>query len=223
LKHSGGHSAQGVFGLAIAYEQLGLTDVATAEYKEYARLDPFSYVAWAGIARTDFEQAHYQDAIDSSKPALALHPDDPVTREYVCASQASLGRITEAKATLDFLSQPGIPKPIAFHCQFFIMLHSRGAKAAIAFVNAGLAGGPKDTGGPGDVGFMLSHAPGAFDQAMDSYEKAFNPSDWGFNFYPGQSPPPAFFQNSRWIALTKRPEYVKWTAARERARSELTN
>ena len=70
---------------------------------------------------------------------------------------------------------------------------------------------------------MLSHVPGAYDEAAGWYEKAFNPDGWAFNFYPGQSPPPAFFQTPRWIAITQRPEYKAWQAARERARRVLVD
>ena len=68
---------------------------------------------------------------------------------------------------------------------------------------------------------MLSHVPQTFDESASWYEKAFNTTYWGFNFYPGMSPPPAFFQNARWIALTQRPEYQSWQAAREHTRREL--
>jgi hypothetical protein len=85
-----------------------------------------------------------------------------------------------------------------------------------------LAHDPSDAGPPGDVGFMLSHTD-AIDQAMDWYDKAFNARIWAFGFYPGKTAPQAFLDNPRWIALTQRPEYQAWLAARERARRELVD
>ncbi len=221
LKNSNAHSALAAHALAVIYENFGLTGAATREFQKETQLDPFSYPAWAGVVRTYFEQARYQDAINTSAQALALHPDDPVVREYDCVSLASLNRIPEAKKILATLSEPGVPKFMSFHCNFFITLHSRGAEAAIAWVHSGIANDLQSTGGPGDIGFMLSHAPGAFDTAVGWYDKSMDQNDFGFNFYPGQSPPPEFFKNPRWIAFTQRPEYRKWEAARERARALL--
>src|SRR6202012_2978973 len=110
----------------------------------------------------------------------------------------------QAQRVLDALSKPGIPVPLQTHCKFFIILHSAGPKAAVAFVDAVLAHDPDDAGPPGDVGFMLSHTP-ATDQAMDWYEKAFSDKRWVFGFYPGKTVPQAFLDNPRWIALTQRP------------------
>jgi TolB-like protein len=221
LKRTAEHTAVGAQGLASAYNELDLLDAAGAKYREWAKIDPFSYVAWAGIARTYFAQARYADVIAASDEALAIHPGDPVTSEYKCVSLASLKRIPEAEAILPTLAQSGIPAQLAFHCEFFMLLNTQGQKAAIAFIHDGLAHGA-NTGGPGDTGFMLSHADGAFDEAASWYEKSFAArDDWGFNFYPGASPPPAFFQNPRWIALTRQAEYQRFEAARDRARREL--
>jgi len=225
LKRTSASTAVGAEGLAQAYHAMNLLNQAMIEYRQWAKLDPFSYPVWAHIAGTYFAQARYADVIGASKEALAIHPGDPVTSEYKCVALASLERVAEAKDVLATLSQPGIPPPLSAHCTFFILLHSKGEAAAAAFVHKRLAAkeGLQSLGGGGDVGFMLSHVPQSFDEAVSWYEKAFNPGSWGFDFYPGQSPPAAFFKNPRWIALTKRPEYLRWVAARERARNELTN
>jgi len=225
LQRAGKNNAIGADGVANAYSVMDLWDQALVQYRQSVKLDPFSFPAWAHIAQTYFAQARYAEVIKASDEALAIHPGDPVTSQYKCVALSYLGRVAEARNILTTLSQPGIPRPLSAHCNFFILLYSEGARVAIAFVHKRLAAkdGLQSLGGPGDVGFMLSHVPQTFDESASWYEKAFNPNDWGFNFYPGQSPPLAFFQNPRWIALTKRPEYVKWTVARERARSELVN
>lgn len=221
LKHASSHTAIGAEGLGEAFSRMNLLDAAGAEFRQWAKLDPFSYYAWEAVTRTYFAQARYADAIAASAQALAMHPGDPVTLEYNCVSLASLKRVDAARTILASLSLPGIPQPLAVHCKFFILLNSEGPDAARRFVHKMLANGPDPLGGPGDVGFMLSHVPGAYDEAASWYEKAFNPDGWAFNFYPGQSPPAAFFQTPRWIAITQRPEYKAWQAAREQARRVL--
>jgi adenylate cyclase len=216
-------TAVGAQGLALSYSVMDMRDQALVKYRQWAKLDPFSYPAWAKVAETYFAEARYAEAVAASDEALKIHPGDPVTSEYKCVSLATMGRIQEANVILTALSQPGIPPNLLAHCTFFVLLHSKGEAAAVAFVHKGLAApnGLRLLGGPGDVGFMLSHAPQAFDESVSWYEKSFHPGGWGFSFYPGQSPPSAYFANPRWIALTKRPEYVKWSAARARAQTEL--
>jgi adenylate cyclase len=222
LKRTAAHTAIGARGLGKAYFDFNLLGPSLASLQEGARRDPFSASAWEGIANNLFAQGRYQDAIAAIDQALQLHPGDPVTLEYKCVSLAVLNRIDEAKDILSQLSQPGTPAPLTFHCKFFITLHSDGAKAAVALVDDGLTRDGRNLGTIGDVGFMLSHA-GAFDQAMDWYEKAFSPHNWTFGFYPGATTPPAFFQNRRWIALTRRPDYQRWLAARARAIQVLSD
>lgn len=224
LKRTNAHTAIGAQGIATALSNMNLLDAAGEEYRQWARLDPFSYNAWESITRNYFAQARYADVLPVSAQALAIHPGDPVTLEYKCVSLASLKRVDEAKTILRALLAPGTPRPLRSHCEFFVLLNSEGPAAASRYIHENLAhGGPDSLGGPGDVGFMLSHVPGAYDEAAGWYEKAFSPEDWGYNFYPGQSPPPAFFQTPRWIAITQRPEYKAWQAARERARQVLVD
>jgi TolB-like protein len=221
LKRTAAHTAIGAEGLSDAFAAFALWDDAAVYTREWARLDPFSYDAWAAVTNNYFAEAHYEDAIAAAKEALALHPDDPVSQQYQCVSFASLNRIAEANTVLEALSKPGIPVPLHTHCKFFITLHGAGPKAAISFVDDVLAHNPADAGGPGDVGFMLSHT-GAVDQAMDWYERAFSPAHWVFGFYPGKTAPQSFLDSPRWIALTQRPEFQRWLAARERAKAELS-
>lgn len=209
---------QGLFTASFAFNLPEVTDYA----REWARLDPFSYAAWAHLTNGYFADARFEDTITAANEALALHPDDPVSKEYKCVSLASLNRIAEAKAVLDALSKPGVPMNLQTHCKFFITLHSAGSKAAVTFVDGVLARNPADAGDAADVGFMLSHTAGV-DQAMDWYERGFTPQYWGFGFYPGKTVPQTFLDNPRWIALTRRPEYQRWLAARERAKSELSD
>ncbi len=216
LKRSAAHTAVGAEGLGRAYFNFNLLGPSLASYQEGVRLDPFSAPAWESIANNLFAQGRYQDVIAASDKALQLHPGDPVTLEYRCVSLANLNRIGEAKEVLSQLLQPGTPPFMGVHCKFFVTLHSDGAKAAIAFVDDVLAHDRKTIGFVGDAGFMLSHA-GAFDQAMDWYEKSFSRQAWVFGFYPGVTTPPAFFKNPRWIALTQRPDYQRWLTARARA------
>jgi TolB-like protein len=216
LKRHSEHTAVGAEGLAEIYEDLYLNEQALAAYKEWAKLDPFSVDAWQGTARVNFALARYKDAIAANDQALALHPDDPVTREYKCVSLASLNKIDAAKEVLSEISRPGVPAPLASHCRFFITLHSQGAAPAVALVNNALAHDKDSLGPPGDVGFMLSHA-GADDEAMDWYQKTYDAGGFLSGFYPGESTPAAFFQNPRWIAFTKQPGYQKREAARVRA------
>lgn len=215
LKRNSEHTAVGDQGLAFVYDTFGITDKALVYYREWTRLDPFSNVAWQGVARTYFVQARYADALSASNEALALHPDDPVPKEYKCVSLAYLKRFDEAKAVLEQLSAAGVPPRLATHCRFFLTLKSSGSRDAIAFVNNVLEHDPADAGATGDVGFMLSHTT-AFDQAMDWYEKSFANKEFGYGFYPGASAPAAFLKYPRWIALTQRPEYQRWMAARAR-------
>jgi TolB-like protein len=220
LKRTSQHTAVGAEALADVYDTFDLQDAALAKYREWTKLDPFSYPAWAGVSRTYFEQARYADVIAASDEALAIHPGDPVTSEYKCVALASLGQTAEAQLILNALAQPGTPQPLQVHCKFFILLHSGQEKTAVDFINAKIAAdGPAAVGGSGDAGFMLSHAPSAFDEAVSWYEKIQN-EIYG-SFYPGASPPTAFFQNKRWIALTKRPGFQKWETARERAQQQL--
>jgi TolB-like protein len=221
LKRTASRTAIGAQGLANASFYFNLLE-AVGYAREWARLDPFSYAAWGSVTNAYFADARFEDAIAAANEALALHPDDPVTKQYQCVSLASLNRIREAKAVLGALSKSGIPVPLQTHCKFFILLHSAGPKAAIAFVDNVLSRDPADAGGPGDVGFMLSHTA-ALDQAMDWYERALTPEHWVFEFYPGKTAPQTFLDNPRWIALTKRPEYQRWLAARERAKLELSD
>ncbi|HEX4532610.1 MAG TPA: hypothetical protein VH000_00140, partial [Rhizomicrobium sp.] len=221
LKRTAAHTAAGAEGLSDVFGYFALWDEAAVYTREWTRLDPFSYNAWAAVTNNYFAEAHYEDALTAAKEALVLHPDDPVTQQYQCVSFASLNRIPQANMVLEALSKPGIPVPLHTHCKFFITLHSTGAKAAIAFVDDVLAHNPADAGGRGDVGFMLSHT-GATDQAMDWYERGFSPRYWVFGFYPGKTAPQAFLDSPRWIALTQRPEYRRWLAARERAAQELS-
>jgi TolB-like protein/Flp pilus assembly protein TadD len=220
LKRSSEHTAVGAQGLADVYAAFAVTDKALDKYREWARLDPYSNAAWQGVARSYFVQARYADAVNAANEALALHPDDPVTLEYKCVSLANLKRLPEAKAVLTLLSAPGVPVPLTTHCKFFVTLNSDGPDRAIAVVNDVLEHDPGNAGPTGDVGFMLSHA-GAFDQAMDWYEKSFVNKDFVFGFYPGQSTPAAFVTTPRWIALTQRPEYQRWLAARARVLSGI--
>ncbi|HEY4123581.1 MAG TPA: hypothetical protein VGM36_03145 [Rhizomicrobium sp.] len=221
LKRTAARTAIGAQGLATASFDFNLPE-GTDYAREWARLDPFSYAAWASVTNGDFADARFEDAIAAANEALVLHPDDPVTKEYKCVSLASLNRIAEAKAVADALSKPGIPIPLQTHCQFFVILHSAGPKAAVAFVNAVLAHNPADAGDVADVGFMLSHTA-AVDQAMDWYDRALTPQHWGFNFYPGKTAPQTFLDNPRWIALTQQPQYRAWMAAREKAKVELSD
>jgi TolB-like protein len=222
LKRTAAHTAAGAEGLSHVFFAFALWDERTVATREWVHFDPFSYAAWAALTNNYFAEAHYEDAINAASEALALHPDDPVSREYQCVSFASLDRIAEANAVLDALSKPGIPVPLQTHCKFFIILHGTGAKAAIAFVDSVLTRNPDSAGPSGDVGFMLSHT-GAINQAMDWYEKAFNRNGWAFGFYPGKTAPQSFLQSPRWIVLTRQPEYQRWLAARQRARSELAS
>ncbi len=217
LRQTGQHTAIGAQGLADAYDGFNFPEAALAENREWTRLDPFSYPAWQGVARDNFELARFADAVSASDEALALHPGDPVMLEYKCVSLAYLKRIAEARAALASLSAPGIPAQLATHCSFFNLLNSEGAGPAIAFAEAVLRQDPRKIGEPGDLGFMLSHA-GANDLAMDSYEKALQDGSFAFGFYPGRSTPPAFLQTPRWIALTQTPTFRAWSDARERAR-----
>lgn len=219
LKRTAGNTAAGAEGMSDALFAFALWDAQSVYARAWVRNDPFSYSAWAAVVNNDFANAHFADALVAAKEALALHPDDPVTRQYQCVSFASLDRIKEANAVLDALSTPGIPLPLHTHCKFFVLLHSAGPKAAIAFVDGELAHNP-DADAPGDVGFMLSHT-GAINQAMDWYEKAFNKKEWIFGFYPGKTAPQTFLDSPRWIAMTQRPEYQRWFAARKRAQVEL--
>ncbi|HZX72029.1 MAG TPA: hypothetical protein VFE77_14545, partial [Rhodanobacter sp.] len=222
LKRTAGHTAAGAEGMSDALFAFSLFDAQAMYTREWAQTDPFSYNAWAAVMNNYFANAHFADALAAASEALALHPDDPVTHQYQCVSFASLDRIKEATAVLDTLSTPGIPVPLHTHCKFFVLLHSAGPKAAIAFVDGVLAHHPDDAGTPGDVGFMLSHT-GAINQAMDWYEKAFNKNHWAFGFYPGKTATQTFLDSPRWIALTQRPEYQRWLAARKRAQVELAS
>jgi tetratricopeptide (TPR) repeat protein len=221
LKRTAARTATGAQGLAVASFYFNLSE-GVGYAREWARLDPFSYGAWGSVTNAYFADARFEDAITAANQSLALHPDDPVTKQYKCVSLASLNRIAEAKTVLDALSKPGIPVPLHTHCKFFVLLHSAGAKAAIAFVNGVLAHNPAEAGGPGDVGFMLSHTS-AVDQAMDWYERSLTPAHWVFGFYPGKTAPQTFLDNPRWIALTQRPQYRAWVAAREKAKAELSD
>jgi len=221
LKRTAAHTAIGAQGLAAASFAFNLPEV-TDYAREWARLDPFSYTAWAHLTNGYFANARFEDAIAAANEALTLHPDDPVTKEYKCVSLASLDRIADAKAALDALTKPGVPMPLQTHCRFFITFHSAGSKAAVAFVDSVLARNPADAGDVADVGFMLSHTD-AVDQAMDWYERAFTPQYWGFGFYPGKTAPQTFLDNPRWIALTQKPQYRAWAAAREKAKAELSD
>jgi TolB-like protein len=220
LKRTAAHTAIGAQGLSAAASAFNLPEV-TDYARAWARLDPFSYTAWARLTNGYFANARFEDTIAAANEALALHPEDPVTKEYKCVSLASLGRIAEATAVLGALSKPGVPMPLQTHCKFFILLHSAGSKPAVAFVDSVLANNPADAGDPTDAGFMLSHTD-AVDQAMDWYEKGFTKQYWGFNFYPGKTAPQTFLDSPRWIALTKRPEYQRWIAVRRQAQSELS-
>jgi len=64
------------------------------------------------------------------------------------------------------------------HCIFFILPHSEGETAAINFIHKKLTtqDGLKLLGGPVDTGFMLSHAPLAFNESVSWYENAFIPN-----------------------------------------------
>lgn len=222
LKHAGIRTAVAAEGMSDAYFAFNLLDDARPVNLQWVKFDPFSFEAWHSLVNIDFALARYADTISDSDKALALHPDDPTTLQYRCVSLAYLKRTAEAKDILDKLSQPGVPKPLATHCKFFLTLHSEGEKAAITFVNRVVAHDPKDAGEIGDVGFMLSHTS-ATSKAMDYYEKAMRLGRFIFGFYPGESVPPSFLKLPRWIALTQQPRYRAWAAARERAKAELSN
>ncbi len=222
LKQEGIRTAVGAEGLGDAYDTFYLLDRAAALYRQWATFDPFSGDAWRSIVNAQFADAHYADAIKASDLALTLHPNDPTVLEYRCVSLTYLHRIAEAKAALAIISQPGIPKSLATHCKFFILLNSEGDKPAIRFVNSVLSHNPKDAGTIGDVGFMLSHTS-AIDEAMDYYEKSLRLDQFGFGFYPGKSAPQTFLNSPRWIAFTQDPKYRAWAAAREKAKAELSD
>lgn len=222
LKRAGIRTAVGAEGMSDAYFAFNLLDDARPINLQWVKFDPFSFEAWHSLVNSDFALARYADTINDSDKALALHPNDPATLQYRCVSLAYLKRIAEAKDILGKLSQPGIPKPLATHCKFFVTLNSQGEKAAIVFVNGVVAHEPKDAGGIGDVGFMLSHTS-ATSEAMDYYEKAMRLDRFIFGFYPGKSVPPSFLKLPRWIALTQQPKYRAWAAAREKAKAELSD
>ncbi|MGH8234954.1 MAG: hypothetical protein ACREPU_12285 [Rhodanobacteraceae bacterium] len=217
LKRSSAHTAARAEGLSDAFFTFALWDGQALYTREWTQLDPFSYNAWAAVVNNYFANAQFENALAAAKEALALHPDDPVTKEYQCVSLASLNRIKNANAVLGALSKPGIPMNLRIHCKFFITLHSEGSKAAIAFVDSVVSSRKPGVGdSPGNLGFMLSHT-GAIDDAMDWYDKAFKEHQWYFGFYPGKTAPQAFLDSPRWIALTRRPEYQRWLAARKHA------
>jgi TolB-like protein/Flp pilus assembly protein TadD len=220
LKRGGVRTAAGAFGLGDVYFDFGLTDNAVALYRQWATLDPFSFPAWHSVVNAYFADANYADAVSTSDQALALHPNDPTVLQYRCVSLTYLHRIAEAKAALAVISQPGIPKQLATHCHFFIVLNGEGDKAAIAYVHSVVARDPNATGGAGDTGFMLSHTS-AIDEAMDYYEKSLRLDHFVFGFYPGKSAPQTFLNSPRWIAFTQEPKYRAWAAARDRAEREL--
>jgi len=220
LKRAGIRTPAGARGLGNAYFEFALNDEAVAQFAKWAALDPLSFEAWHSVVNATFADARYAETVTTSDQALALHPNDPTILQYRCVSLAYLHRIAEAKAALNIISQPGIPKPLTTHCKFFILLNSEGDKAAIAFVHSVLAHDPKDAGTIGDVGFMLSHTS-AVDEAMDDYEKALHSHQFGFGFYPGKSAPQSFLNSPRWIAFTQDPKYRAWAAARERAKQQL--
>jgi TolB-like protein len=220
LKRAGMRTAAGAEGMSDAYFAFDLLEDARPVNLQWVKFDPFSFEAWHSLVSSDFALARYRDTVNDSDKALALHPDDPTTLQYRCVALAYLKRIAEAKAALKIISQPGIPRPLATHCEFFITLNNGGDKPAIAFVNSVLAHDPKDAGPTGDVGFMLSHTS-AIDEAMDYYEKALRSNQFVFGFYPGKSAPQAFLDSPRWIAFTQEPKYRAWAAARERAKRQL--
>jgi TolB-like protein len=222
LKRSGVRTAVGAEGLGDAYDAFALLDDAAAQYRHWAAFDPFSADAWRNVVNVTFANARYADTVKASDQALALHPNDPAVLEYRCVSLTYLKRIAEAKAALAIISQPGIPKPLATHCHFFILLNGEGDKAAIKFVNSVLAHDPKDAGYIADAGFMLSHTS-AIDEAVAYYEKSLRAGQFYFGFYPGKSAPPAFLNSPRWIAFTRDPKYRAWAAARERAKAALSD
>ena len=97
----------------IAYEALGIALTFSGNPKEGAgminkaiRLDPrykARYLPWLGLAQ--FEMSQFEKAADSLSLALEQNPEDDMSLMLQTASFAKLGRLEEAKRSIDSLNQ----------------------------------------------------------------------------------------------------------------------
>jgi tetratricopeptide (TPR) repeat protein len=89
--------AEARFALADALMRKGRFREAATHWAEMARLQPGRFEAWANLGTALLNDARPAEAADALRRALALRPDDPVTRARQAAAS---GRTAEARAVL---------------------------------------------------------------------------------------------------------------------------
>jgi arylsulfatase A-like enzyme/Tfp pilus assembly protein PilF len=89
--------AEARFALGDALMRKGRFHDAAAQWAEMARLQPGRFEAWANLGTALLNDARQAEAAEALRRALALRPDDPVTRARHAAAS---GRTAEARAIL---------------------------------------------------------------------------------------------------------------------------
>ena len=223
LKRSGDHSVDTLRGVASVYEEFGLSTLQLSAWRDAVRLDPLSYNARMNLATTEIINfSRRRDALDVTKEALKLNPGNPLAMAFMCHLLADTKQIAAAKAALEGMKVSGAPQDTLDDCRFGLAQATGDIATQHRICDDNVAHYPENGQQEYDVGFCFALA-GEFDRALDWFERAYDKSTPGpgedvFNLPFARVLPPALFQEPRWIALTKRPGFQRWSEARARAR-----
>jgi len=216
LQRSNWHSAIGLHGLAAAYNAFSFEDQALVIEREGAQLDPLSWNASASIVDGLLGLGRFDESVAAAVALLKVYPGDARALGLLCVAYTFGGHVEQAKGVLRDLSLPGMPDDERSDCAYVIALHDGHLAAARARIEDIAAHYRERHVAESDVGMAFGHVY-EFDRAMDWLERGFDLRQSFFDLDKAPTMPKGLFATSRWIALTQRPEFVAWRAARARA------
>ena len=216
LQRSGRHSAVGLHGLATAYNAFSFPEQALVAERESQQLDPLSWNVSDSVIRELLGLGRFDEGATAAKLSLKSFPGDARALGMLCNSYALGGHLVQAREILRDLSLPGMPDDQRGDCTDAIALRD-GDLAAVRASTENLAAHYRENGVEElDVGIAFGQVY-EFDRAMDWLERGFEKRQVFFDLDKAPTLPKGLFATPRWIALTQRPEFAAWRAARARA------
>jgi len=226
LRGTNVHTVDAIRGVTDVYGEFGLNALQLAAWQEAVRLDPLSYNARMNLADTYFALSRNGEAIETVREALKLSPGNPHGTADLCEMLASTKQIAAAKAVRESMVISGAARSDLDDCAFLIALSTGDKVTAMRIADNARTHFPGNGLEEFDVAFYLAGA-GDLDQSLIWFTRAADKGQDVFSLTLVGHPfekffRPAFFQNPRWIALTKRGAYQAWAAARVRALREFS-
>jgi TolB-like protein len=218
------NSAITLDGAAALYTSLGFYDIALAQVRELAELDPLSIGASRSLTEVLLALNRWKEIVVAAKGTLALHPGHPVALWRLCTGYAYSGRFEDADK-IDGLLATAHDTDGDLACRIDIADASGHHAEAEALMDAIAARYGKGGTGWSEALIGWEYAIiGSFAKAIVWLNRAYDNRDLGFVTMPlYKSIRPEFFKQPGWIALTQKPLFREWQAAHDMVAAQLAS